>query len=78
MDRNPARVEKLKENVEFWSDQLASLRRALPTEVSLQKLVQDDIPLAEKDVEDATAKLGPATAKAEEVSGFKRPVTSSN
>ncbi|KAM0789720.1 hypothetical protein ACM66B_006577 [Microbotryomycetes sp. NB124-2] len=65
MDRNPRKIEKAQNDVEYWTEQLNKLRKALPAEVSLQKLLTDDIPAAEAEVEDVTTRLAPQTNKAE-------------
>ncbi|KAK4051618.1 DNA repair protein rad50 [Microbotryomycetes sp. JL201] len=65
MTRNPQKITEAQDNVQYWTEQLAKLRKALPAEVSLQKLLTDDIPTAEAEVEEATTRLAPQSNRAE-------------
>jgi hypothetical protein len=50
-----------------WEKQLEDLKRLLPAELALAKIEREDIPAADRSVEETNAKLAPASTRAEEV-----------
>jgi hypothetical protein len=60
-------MQDAQEQLGGWEKQLGELKRLLPVELTLSKLVKDDIPAAEKEAEIDSSKLPAVKAKAEEV-----------
>lgn len=62
----PTKLQQAKDELRQWEDQLAILRDLLPVEVELKKLVEHDLPEAEKAAVELQNQLGAASAHAEE------------
>lgn len=67
-ERAPAELAENKKLVSGWEKQLVDLKRLLPLEMAYSRLIKDEIPAAEQELDEEQRKLGPATAKAGDVS----------
>jgi hypothetical protein len=66
-EKAPGRAKQAKEDLAAWDKQLQTLKRLLPVEVAYNKVVSEDIPMAEKTAEAHAAKLPAASQKSQEV-----------
>lgn len=67
-ERAPADLAENKKLVAAWEKQLVELKRLLPLEMAFSRLSKDEIPAAERELDEEQRKLGPATTKAGDVS----------
>lgn len=63
----PNRKKELQDELEEWTQEVAKLRAALPSEIAAKKLREVDIPALEKELDESTAKYGAISASQEEV-----------
>ena len=71
-ERHPGKLQEAKDTLASWEKQLEDLKRLLPAELALAKITKEDVPAAEKEVDETNAKLAPATSKAEEVGRHRK------
>ncbi|GAA5916492.1 hypothetical protein JCM6882_001738 [Rhodosporidiobolus microsporus] len=69
-DRAPAELRGMKEEVQGWEKQIASLKKLIPLEITYTKTVKDELPAAEAAAAQQEEKLAPARSKAEETNGL--------
>ncbi len=62
----PAKLQQAKDELKQWEDQLATLRELLPVETELTRLVEHDLPDAERGAAELQTQLAAATSRAEE------------
>ncbi|BGP20318.1 hypothetical protein JCM10213_002053 [Rhodosporidiobolus nylandii] len=65
-ERLPAEQRQLKEDARHWEKQLADLKKLVPSEVTYNKIMKEELPAAEAAAAAQEEKLVPARTKAEE------------
>ncbi|GAA5863503.1 hypothetical protein JCM8547_007267 [Rhodosporidiobolus lusitaniae] len=65
-ERAPAEMRQLKEDLRSWEKQLNDVKKLVPSELTYNKIVKDELPAAETAALTQEEKLHPARAKAED------------